>query len=162
MVRLGLKLQKSGITEARKVYTSEPPAGVAPFNDGSCYITDVCEELNLVSSSVTANHVDKLDKKKRSDRARKSTRTFKKRRNQLKKTKHQKTSSQERREGVTYQSGVGLISGQDAVEVTKEILTLLNETITEEQLNSYVGKLVAGLHGIDIPSDRDRLSEASQ
>ena len=137
-------------------------AGVAQFNDGSCYITDVYQELNLVSSSITANHVDKLDKKRRSDRARKSTRTFKKRRNQLKKTKHQKTSSQERREGVTYQSGVGLTSGQDTVEVTKETLTLLNETITEEQFNSYVGKLAIGLHGTDIPSDRDRLSEASQ
>ena len=128
-------------------------AGVAQFNDGSCYITDVCQELNLVSSSVTANHVDK---------ARKSTRTFKKRRNQLKKTKHQKPSSQERREGVTYQSGVGLTSGQDTVEVTKDTLTLLNETITKEQFKSYVGKLAVGLHGIDIPSDRDRLSEASQ
>ena len=137
-------------------------AGVAQFNDGSFYITDVCEELNLVSYSVTANHVDKLDKRRRSDRVRKSTRTFKKRRNQLKKTKHQKTSSQERHEGVTYQSEVGLTSIQDAVEVTKETLTLLNETITEEQFNSYVGKLAAVLHGIDIPSDRDRLSEASQ
>ena len=137
-------------------------AGVAQFNDGSCYLTDVCEELNLVSFLVTANHIDKLDNKSRRDRARKSTRTFKKRRNQQKKTKHQKTSSQERRERVTYQSGLGLTSSQDVVEVTKETLTLLNETITEEQFNSYVRKLATGLHGIDIPSDRNRLSEASQ
>ena len=64
-------------------------AGVAQFNDGPCYITEVCHELNLVSSSVSVKHVNTLDKKRKNDRARKSTCTFKKRRRQLKKAKHQ-------------------------------------------------------------------------
>ena len=58
---------------------------------------------------------------------------------------------------MTYQSGVGLTSSAQPVEVTNETLTLLTKTVTEEQFKSYKGNLSTDLIGNDTPSDMNRL-----
>ena len=88
-----------------------------------------------------------MDKKRKSDKGRKSYHTFKKRRSQLKKTKLQTTTSQERREGVTYQSGVGIASDVQS-QVTKE-----TAPSTEKQFESYVEEKGSNLNTEEIATN---------
>jgi len=95
-------------------------AGVAQFHEGYEYIIQATEEMGLAASCTTAKYVHSMDNKRKKDSHRKSSKTYKKARRQLRKNRTQKTSVLDSHEGVTYESGIGLIqTTEDSARVTR-------------------------------------------
>ena len=76
-------------------------AGVAQFNEGHSYVTQVAEKMGIPSTATTEKYMNKMNKKREQDAGRKSSREFKRARRNSRKKKNQKTHSMEAREGVT-------------------------------------------------------------
>ena len=82
--------------------------GVAQTNIGFNYIGKTLEALNIEPGSYCNKHVEAMDKKSIFDKQRKEQKGFKRRRNQLTQQKNSQTLRREVREGITYESSVGL------------------------------------------------------
>ena len=74
------KLRHYGGSESADFRTA---SGVAQFNDGHGYITDVCNELNLAPSKVSSEYVERVEAKRKNAKARRCTQVYKSRRNQF-------------------------------------------------------------------------------
>lgn len=62
-------------------------AGVAQFNDGHAYITEVCEVLDVAPSSVSNQYVENIDKKTRKRQKPKICQSFQEQTKSVKKGK---------------------------------------------------------------------------
>ena len=79
-----------------------------------------------------------MERKRKQNAKRKSSKEFKRGRRDLRKKKNQKTHSMERREGVSYESGIALRqSAEEKTAITSATLGDLKSSLTEEEFNSY-------------------------
>ena len=79
--------------------------------------------------------MNKMNKKREQDAGRKSSREFKRTRRNSRKKKNQKTNSMEAREGVTYESGIGLRqSAEEKTALTNGTISDLMASLTEKNL----------------------------
>lgn len=113
-------------------------AGVAQFNLGHNYVTRAAEKTGVTPTESTKTYVMKMERKRKHDAKRKSSKEFKRGRRDLRKKKNQKTHSMERREGVSYESGIALRqSAEEKTAITSATLGDLKSSLTEEEFNSY-------------------------
>lgn len=113
-------------------------AGVAQFNEGHSYVTQVAEKMGIPSTATTEKYMNKMNKKREQDAGRKSSREFKRARRNSRKKKNQKTHSMEAREGVTYESGIGLRqSAEEKTALTNGTISDLMASLTEQEFNGY-------------------------
>ncbi|XP_048585322.1 uncharacterized protein LOC116614111 [Nematostella vectensis] len=126
------KIKRFGGSESSDHRTA---AGIAQFNESTKYISKATEEMGLGHSIATDKYIKDTNRRRLKNAVRKGTRAFKKKRRMARRKKSRKNVSLEEREGVTYESGVGLQRRE--VEITTLTIESLKNSVKDEELRTY-------------------------
>ena len=98
---------------------------MSQFNEGLSYLQQTTDQLKLGDSKVLTEFVVKESRKRKMHQNAKKKWSFKRRRKQLKKTRAKVKDQNERKEGATYETGIGVT--EEGTALSKGVL---NETMS--------------------------------
>lgn len=107
-------------------------SGIAQYNEGPEYLVQTTKELGIPQEKITEGFVNRASRKRKREQDRKKSLKVKKRRREIKKEKTRKKERLERREGRTYESGIGVTP--EGKEMTKGMIEGMIEDVTDEEL----------------------------
>ena len=141
------KIRHYGGSESSDFRTA---AGITQFNEGHSYVTLAAEKMGLSGMSVTEEYTRKMESQRKRNAERKTTKEFKRVRRNSRKKRNLRKNSVETREGVTYQSGIGLQQTDKNYLVTNATMTDLKASLTKEEFQGFTEPLPK-LKNVTIP-----------
>lgn len=128
-------------------------SGIAQFNDGVNYLNKAQEVIGLKENGVSSSFVVDTDKKRKRDQQRMKTSKHKRRRRELKKLKTRRKEKLERKEGSTYETGIGVTpKGQD---ITRGMVSGLLASVTDNELGEISSYIDSSKEQNDISTSAD-------